>query len=157
MSSVPSSKILAPVDLSSCSRVALEYACKLAHRLGARIEVVFVRPLMGTTLGQESEASRKKELAEARADLHRFVVSTPGTQPAMINEYVETGDVHEQILRAAEAGAFDVLVLGTHGGPGRARSLARSVAESVVRAASCRVITVRAPVLNQSSGVPSFA
>lgn len=145
MSTAPIKKILAPVDLSSCSRAALEFACKLALPFGAQLEAMFVRPLNGVTPGGESAATQSDELAAARAELHRFVMSIPGVRPGTIAERVETGDAHEQIIRAAESEAFDVIVLGTHGRTGRARSLAGSVAESIVRTSACPVITVREP------------
>jgi nucleotide-binding universal stress UspA family protein len=145
MSTAPISKILTPVDLSSCSRAALEFACKLAAPFGAGIEVLLVRPLHGVTPMGESDVSVVDQLAAIRDELHRFVLSTPGTRPRVIAERVETGDPHEAIIRAAESGGFDAIVLGTHGRTGRARSLAGSVAESVVRTAACPVITVREP------------
>jgi universal stress protein A len=145
MSTAPISKILAPVDLSSCSRAALEFACKLALAFGARIEVLFVRPLHGVTPGGEPTRSKEHELDAARAELHRFVMSIPGAHPGSIIERVEFGDAQEAIVRDAEKGAFDAIVLGTHGRTGRAHSLAGSVAESTVRRASCPVITVREP------------
>jgi len=145
MSTAPISKILAPVDLSSCSRAALEFACKLAQPFGAHIEVLFVLPLSGVTPSGEAPKSKDDELSAARAELHRFVTSIPGTQPGALTERVESGDAQEEIIRAAEKGAFDAIVLGTHGRTGRARSLAGSVAESTVRRAACPVITVREP------------
>lgn len=145
MSTAPISKILAPVDLSSCSRAALEFAYKLAVPFGASIEAMFVRPLHGVTPSGETQPPKGDELEAASAELHRFVMSIPGTRPGVIAERVEAGDAHEQILRAAERGGFDVIVLGTHGRTGRVRSLAGSVAESTVRTASCPVITVREP------------
>lgn len=145
MSTALFSKILAPVDLSSCSRAALELACKLAQPFGARIEVLFVRPPNAITPGGESETTSEAELAAARAELHRFVQSIPGARPESISERVAIGVAYEEIIRTAEEGAFDAIVLGTHGRTGRARSLAGSVAESTVRLAACPVITVREP------------
>lgn len=145
MSTAPISKILAPVDLSSCSRAALEFACKLAQPFGAGIEVLFVRPVSGVTPNGEPARSKDDELAAARAELHRFVLSIPGTRPGALTERVESGDPQAEIIRSAEAGAFDAIVLGTHGRTGRAHALAGSVAESTVRRASCPVITVREP------------
>jgi nucleotide-binding universal stress UspA family protein len=144
MSTAPISKILAPVDLSSCSKAALEFACKLAQSFGARLEVLFVQPLESVTPGAERQPTKGDELAAARAELHRFVAAVPGTHPA-ISERVESGEPQEEIIRAAENGSFDAIVLGTHGRTGRARSLAGSVAESTVRRAACPVITVREP------------
>lgn len=145
MSTAPITKILAPVDLSSCSRAALEFACKLALPFGAHIDVLFVRPPNAVTPGGESDRSREDELASARAELHRFIQGIPAARAESITERVESGVAQEEILRAAERGSFDAIVLGTHGRTGRARSLAGSVAESTVRLAACPVITVREP------------
>lgn len=122
-------RVLAPVDLSSCSRAALEFACKLAAPFGASIEVLLV--------------SKDGHLESEKKELHDFVASTPATKGAALTERVDTGDARERIIAASESGKADVIVLGTHGRTGRPRSLAGSVAESVVRTASCPVITVR--------------
>jgi nucleotide-binding universal stress UspA family protein len=145
MSTAPISKILAPVDLSSCSRAALEFACKLALPFGASIEALFVRPSHRVTPGGEANRASADELQAARNELHQFVMSIPGTHPGSITERVESGDPQEVIVRVAEQGGIDAIVVGTHGRTGRAHSLAGSVAESTVRRASCPVITVREP------------
>jgi nucleotide-binding universal stress UspA family protein len=144
MSTGPLKNILAPVDLSSCSRASLEFACRLAAPFGARIDVLFVRSpgVASPTAGPEGSSS---EAAAARAELHRFVTSVALTSSLNVTERVENGDARERIVGIAEAEGFDAVVLGTHGRTGRPRSLAGSVAESVVRTASCPVITVREP------------
>ncbi len=126
-------RLLVPVDLSSCSRAALEFACNLARPLGAKLEVLFVR---------QPEAGAPSVEA-ARDELHRFVAPLVAGLGEPVSERVDSGDARERILAAAEASNADAIVLGTHGRTGRARSLAGSVAESVVRSASCPVITVR--------------
>lgn len=137
--------ILAPVDLSSCSRASLEFACRLAAPFGAKLEVLFVRPASVMTPGAEPEPSSSEVLEAARAELHRFVASVGIPQGMSISERIETGDPRERIVAISEAEGVDAVVLGTHGRTGRPRSLAGSVAESVVRTASCPVITVRQP------------
>lgn len=127
-------KILVPVDLSSCSRAGLELACSLAIQLSACIEVLLV---------QEPERSSGPELAIAKRELQRFIATVPDALHTVLRERVEVGEARERIVAIAEAGGFDALVLGTHGLTGRAHSLAGSVAESVVRTASCPVFTVR--------------
>jgi nucleotide-binding universal stress UspA family protein len=143
MSTGPIQKILASVDLSSCSRAALEFACKLAAPLGASVEVLFVRPLHAVTPGAGPETSKAEELAAARDELHRFVTSIPVAQGVKLGERVDAGDARERIVAIAEKEGFEVIVLGTHGRTGRLRALAGSVAEAVVRTAACPVITVR--------------
>lgn len=145
MSSGLLKKILAPVDLSSCSRASLEFACRLAAPFGAKLDVLFVRSPSAVTPGAEPEPSSSEALEAARAELHRFVASVAITQGMSVSERIETGDPRERIVAISEAEGVDAVVLGTHGRSGRPRSLAGSVAESVVRTASCPVITVRQP------------
>jgi nucleotide-binding universal stress UspA family protein len=130
-------RILAAVDLSSCSRAALEFACSLARTCNASVEVLFVH---GST-----EGGAFNEPAVSNQELHAFVKSVAATTSVPLSERVEGGDARERIVAVAQESGFDVIVLGTHGRTGRARSLAGSVAECVVRTASCPVITVREP------------
>jgi nucleotide-binding universal stress UspA family protein len=53
------------------------------------------------------------------------------------------GDVIGSILQAQERYQPDLLVLATHGRRGLARFVLGSVAEAVVRKASCPVLTIR--------------
>lgn len=140
----PIQKILVCVDMSSCSRAALELGCKLSAPLGASVQVLFVRA-HGVSPGAGPETSQSEELAAARDELRRFVASVPVTQSVKLTERIESGDARERIIAIADAEKFDAIVLGTHGRTGRARSLAGSIAETVVRTASCPVITVREP------------
>jgi nucleotide-binding universal stress UspA family protein len=125
-------RILVPVDCSSCSRAALQFAGGLATSLGAQIDVLFV-----------AETADEAGLARARQELHEFVASTEIPKSAAVAERVESGDARERIVAIARRDGFDVIALGTHGRTGRPRMLAGSVAESVVRTSSCPVITVR--------------
>ena len=49
-----------------------------------------------------------------------------------------------EIVRAAQNGGFDLIVLGKHGRSGLKQLLIGSTAEKVVRKAPCAVLTVRA-------------
>lgn len=125
--------ILVPVDLSPCSRAALVLAAKLAEVHDARLVILHA-------LAESSERS----LAE-RAEVQRFVDTTlPGHVPTP-QVHVLAGSPRDVILTSVERLGCDVIVLGTHGRTGRARMLAGSVAESIVRGAACPVITVRSP------------
>lgn len=136
MTTFPLRRILAAVDLSSCSRAALAFACRLAAPAGAELEVLLVR-------GAHDGKSGEPAATAAAEELHRFISSVPETKGAAIVERIETGDARERIVALSASGNFDAIVLGTHGRTGRVRSLAGSVAESVVRTAECPVITIR--------------
>ena len=126
-------RILVPVDFSSCSRAALAFACSLGAALGASIDVLFVASNDGQPDGT----------AASGGELHQFVGTVPEGKALEIREHVVHGDARERIVTIAERDGFDLIVLGTHGRTGRTRSLAGSVAESVVRTASRPVVTVR--------------
>jgi len=53
------------------------------------------------------------------------------------------GDAAGEIIRAAETQKADMIVIATHGATGWQRPLFGSVAEKVVRLASCPVLTIR--------------
>src|SRR5689334_19319471 len=109
----PIQRILAPVDLSSCSRSSLEFACSLAATCGASVEVLFV-----SGAGSPTQEANEADAAE----LQRFVASVPGTAGVRLTQRIEAGDARERIVTLA-AGGFDAIVLGTHGRTGRPRSL----------------------------------
>lgn len=127
-------RILVSVDFSSCSRAALVFACTLGAALDASIDVLFVGA------GSDAEPSSS---AAAKEELHQFIGTVPESRALTIQEHVVSGDPRERIVSMAERDGFDLVVLGTHGRTGRPRSLAGSVAESVVRTSACPVVTVR--------------
>jgi nucleotide-binding universal stress UspA family protein len=130
-------RLLVPVDLSSCSRAALAFATGLAEACGATIDVLFVRSPASVPSSADSAATAE--------ELHRFVTSATPNKQISITERIDTGEAPQRIVAVAEKEGYSAIVLGTHGRTGRARSLAGSVAEAVVRTASCPVVTVREP------------
>ena len=126
-------RILVPVDLSPCSAAALGLAAQLAKVHAATLQVLHAR----------EEAFKGGEAEQS--EVERFVAAALGSATPLPVVHVRSGTPREVILEAAEELGCDVIVLGTHGRTGRQRMLAGSVAESVVRAAACPVVTVRAP------------
>jgi nucleotide-binding universal stress UspA family protein len=55
----------------------------------------------------------------------------------------EEGQAANAIVRQAKQSQADVIVIGTHGRSGLPHMLLGSVAEKVVRTASCPVLTIR--------------
>ncbi len=58
---------------------------------------------------------------------------------------VRYGEIPTEIVRYAERNSVDLIVMGTHGWTGIRHVLLGSVAENVLRTASCPVLTVKAP------------
>jgi nucleotide-binding universal stress UspA family protein len=61
-----------------------------------------------------------------------------------VGQKLLTGDAWHEIVKLAEEGQFDLIVMGTHGRTGIKHALMGSVAEKVLRKATCPVLTVRA-------------
>lgn len=155
-------RLLVAVDLSDSSRAALDYALALADGTGA--STVMVLHVLGPEHMRESLKKRypftprttagpvlldDSELidlvAEEReknyATLQCFV--PPVSTACAIQLQVLIGDPFERIVDAAGQARADLLILGTHGRTGLQRVVMGSVAERVVRAAPCAVLTVK--------------
>jgi nucleotide-binding universal stress UspA family protein len=137
-------RILHPTDFSEQSRAALEVASALARDYKAELVVthVYQPPAVyapdGIAMPMPAE-----EPYEARVQLARVRPADPGVR---IEHRLLEGHPADEILKLAREVAADVIVLGTHGKTGLSRLLMGSVAENVMRKATCPVLTVRAPV-----------
>ena len=144
-------RILLPVDFSAGSFAAAERAVGLATAFGARIDAVHVwQPpylvaLEMVIVPSEEKAETVKGYAIARAQeaLEAFLDRVRALGDVPVEGRVVVGDARAVILQQAREGAYDMIVMGTHGRTGAAHLLVGSVTESVVRAARCPVLTVR--------------
>lgn len=80
--------------------------------------------------------------AELREKLRRLNAGEIGVR---VRHRLVEGQPVDEILRLAKETGCDLIVMGTHGRTGLGRMLMGSVAEKVVRTASCPVVTVREP------------
>lgn len=140
-------KILCPVDHSECSYLALKYAISLALKDEAKLYLMHVvdTRLYDTEIYKFSPYKLNEiDMNKIREDL---IKSLPeGTMDVLEVETIVIKGVpfHEIINAATEIGA-DIIVIGTHGRTGLSHVVMGSVAEKVVRKASCPVLTVRMP------------
>lgn len=72
--------------------------------------------------------------------LHHF--QTPGLNAGVKYRLVQ-GEAADEILRLAQELDCDLIVMGTHGRKGLPRLLLGSVAEKVLREATCPVLTIK--------------
>jgi nucleotide-binding universal stress UspA family protein len=137
--------ILCPTDFSADARPAFEVAGILAREGGGQLVVLHVeRPPLATLGGTTGVPPLPVEYdrQRLREQLKRIQPSRPGIA---IEHRLEYGDPVSVILRVAQEIDPDLIVMGTHGRTGLRRLLMGSVAEGVVRKASCPVLTVRIP------------
>jgi nucleotide-binding universal stress UspA family protein len=76
-------------------------------------------------------------------DAEKKLEGVLGTSGQRARRFVVIGDARAEILAHAEREGVDLIVMGTHGRGGAARLFLGSVAERIVRAAPCPVLTVR--------------
>jgi nucleotide-binding universal stress UspA family protein len=142
-------RVLVPVDFSACSRAALDHAYLLAEQFGGTLDVVNVwRPprYIGPdeAFGEPRKTLWEYARADASKEMEQFLAEFQKRGRVRINSRLEQGNPYETILNIANAGNFDIIVMGTHGRTGLPHILLGSVAERVVRHSRCPVLTVRA-------------
>ena len=133
-------KILCPVDFSQPGRYAFDYACAVARKHGAALELLHV--VEASAYAEDAMPAGQPSCEESLQMKLREWAEQAGC-PAT-TRLVAGVPCIEIISRANETQA-DMIVIGTHGRTGMKHLLIGSVAERVVRTASCPVLTVRPP------------
>ncbi len=136
---LPIKRILVPIDWSEASMRALQFASSLAREPDAELVVLYVVPLPTVMYGPPPESYRE----HLREELCRVQPTDPGTR---VQHLLVEGNPARAILEAARDNRCDLIVMGTHGRTGLNRLLMGSVAEEVLRRASCPVVSVKAEV-----------
>lgn len=139
---MPYRKILVPVDYSPSSVQAFAEAVKLARALGSRVSVLHVRPAP-TGSGTTGELSVPVESEAANTTFHGLLDAARKELGDRVEVLAVDGEPAAQILEQAARAEHDLIVMGTHGRVGRLHMLVGSVAQGVMRNASCPVLTVR--------------
>jgi nucleotide-binding universal stress UspA family protein len=149
--------ILVPTDFSGGAEAALSWARDLALQYEAHLSLlhvvtdpravgvwtpeVYVPPIAETQERLLREARERLELALPAEERNRFGLRVEA----------RLGDVAENILAAAREQHVDLIVMGTHGRHGLAHLLLGSVAERVLRDATCPVLTTHAAAQGQAA------
>jgi nucleotide-binding universal stress UspA family protein len=154
--------ILAATDLSEASEAATTYAFWLARSLRARLYLLHVVPesdvaVMAALRGHlQSEISREALsqpfYAEAETRLTALVDSAKA-HDLVAECLVVTGQPASEIVGWAIAKQAQIIIMGTHGRSSFDRFLLGSVAEHVLRLASCAVLVV--PAHKVTASVPA--
>jgi len=141
-------RILVPVDFSKHSERAVRVAAQLARRYGSTLEIVHVYEPIAYALPGDYSLFTAQQLDALRAELNRQLAAMKDLAVASGASQVKTrlshGPCAAGVCELAREGAFDLIVMGTHGRSGASRLLLGSVAERVLRSAPCPVLTVKA-------------
>jgi nucleotide-binding universal stress UspA family protein len=146
--------ILIATDFSPTATHAAHFAAGLAAQIGARLTLLGVYSLAVLTTPEAVYVATEDE-QRARAELERERLQRLAHELLPAGSRIEClaveGEAPATILRVAEEQAVDLIVVGTHGRRGVRRLLLGSVAEGVVRRATCPVLTV-GPKAHDASG-----
>lgn len=140
-------KILVPTDGSSSSKAALAKAIDLAKTTGAEIV------LYHSTIHPESYREKvltyggvplcDKEIAAAGLGVMRETVKDMNTEAVKISKIAEVGKPAKKIIEYANAGGFDLIVIGSVGHGAFAGVLLGSVSQKVVGGSKVPVMVVK--------------
>jgi universal stress protein A len=163
-----SSNVTHGTDLWRLSLAGVRYAFELARGLGAQVTVYHVvnrDEIMGYADQLKQSGIASSTLREApdilkryRAALSRFLEQNlADLLPLLeVNQKVDMGVPHRNIVECARVENVDVIVISTHGRTGLSHVLLGSVTERVVRTAHCPVISIH-PERIPEAGVKAAA
>ncbi len=139
-------RILVPFDFGEPAEHALRFGRQLAAKFAASVEVLYVVPLMPGVALPVPELGAiplgAYSVDDMVADAEGRLAEALMPKEVGLTTSVKVGDPRAQIVAHAAAEGVDLIVMGTHGRTGASRFLLGSVAERVVREATCPVLTV---------------
>lgn len=141
-------RMLVPTDFSPASDIAFNYAIDMAARQHATIHLLHVIDDASFATAYpdgfyvELPGLRAQLTEEASRRLQDMVERCAALEVTATLE-VAVGRPARVITEVARVRGSDLIVMGTHGRSGFAHLVLGSVAERVVRAAPCAVLTVR--------------
>lgn len=145
---IPFKNILLPTDFSANAKSAQDYACEFADQFGSRLHVLsvvqdaaLVLPETGMFLTLPLPSVH--EIVEAAESSLKTVLDPQWVSAHEVTLQVAVGTPFVEIVRYADENHIDLIVLGTHGRTGLRHVLLGSVAERVLRQATCPVLTIR--------------
>jgi len=144
------SVVLVALDDSTLRQEVIRTAASFAHASpGRELHLVFVvenlpSPVVIVPPPEGLGLTKGEILRAARTHLDEMAAAAREIFRGRIVEHLAAGVAWKEILQVAVDIEADLLVLGTHGRSGIKRLLLGSVAEAVVRGASCPVLVLRA-------------
>jgi nucleotide-binding universal stress UspA family protein len=134
-------RILFATDFSPASDTALKFATALARDSGALLLIAHVEEMPTPYIGGEMYFTQPEY---PNPEIRKMLDAVTPSDPSVRFEHkLVMGVAADDIVRLASAENADLLVIGTHGRTGLKRVLMGSVAESVMRLATCPVLTVK--------------
>lgn len=135
--------ILCPVDFDDNSLAAVTSAAQLAAEMDATLHLLHVIPIIPTA----SEIVQSLEFQSSLPAFQRLQrladAELAGVKNQLHTKLALAAHIPKSILATAQEVGADLIVMATHGRSGLPHLLLGSVAEAVVRTATCPVLTIR--------------
>lgn len=132
--------ILVPVDFHEHSQAVADMALFMAEKLGAaRVTFLHVLPQLPDYSDYKPDTLKQLEttfLAHAKGKMAALLESAKGRGES-VEGVVVGGETADVILAHAREQGVDLIVIATHGAQGIEKVLLGSVAERVIKGASC--------------------
>jgi nucleotide-binding universal stress UspA family protein len=128
-------KILYPTDFSPFSTPAYFHAVGLAEAYKASLTIVYA-----FTPGKEGQTPADRDYWRTQLESIR-----PTNPKIPVSHVLLEGHPAAEIVKFAADAGINIIVMGTHGRTGVERQLMGSVAEQVMREATCSVMVVKLP------------
>jgi nucleotide-binding universal stress UspA family protein len=139
-------RILCPIDFSTSSVKALEYALSLAQEADSQLTLLHVvESLFDESLGQGSVNAPdfRAHLEQDAVEKLKEAVPSEARDWCTPEELVRAGRPYQQILKLAEEKNADLIVMGVQGRSAVDLTLFGSTTHHVVRQSPCPVLTMR--------------
>jgi universal stress protein A len=137
-------KILCPVDLDDDnSLAALEYALDLAQKNGAALYVLHVARTPAPDMDAPVAIGPHPHWERAAQEWLEKVAGKRLDGRVAYQVIIRSGIAETVIMQVAAELNADLIVMATHGRTGLSHLILGSVAETVVREATCPVLTVK--------------
>jgi nucleotide-binding universal stress UspA family protein len=136
--------IVVATDFSTEARRATDYAVELAQKMDARLVVVSAFAVPVLTVPELSPAlagAAEGAADETQRELDELIDGYRDRR-VPIEGVVCLGEAVDSVVAVANEQEADLIVIGTHGRKGLSRVVLGSIAERVVRHATCPVLTV---------------
>jgi nucleotide-binding universal stress UspA family protein len=144
----PPHVVLVAIDFSLMSRQALRWALDHALHQPCHLHTLHVieKRWKRSDLSADLDAMRA-ELVDvhdaAVAELSPLVADEDRARVGSLHEHVAIGDPASEIVGLAGELGADLIVIGSHGGDALRRMFTGSIAQKVVRDATCPVVVVK--------------
>ena len=140
--------ILVPIDFSVNAEKIVETANCFAQKFGAKMHLLHVSedfaPYSGFVIPHISTDVLAEEIFEhAKKKMSAFLDEQAAMGRNCEGKVLEGDDVAEEVVNYAKKNNMDIIVMGTHGYKGLEKTLMGSVAEKVLRMATCPVLVVK--------------